>query len=66
LKCTVCGRGKNTVAISNVVIDGVACTVCSECGGDPFRRKRAVEIAQGKPRSCDCGRCASSAQRGRA
>jgi hypothetical protein len=56
--CSVCGRQKaQHLKVSDVVIDDVNCRVCEECGGDMFRRRRAVEIALGKPRSCDCETC---------
>lgn len=58
MTCVVCGRAKSQhIKVSDVDIDGTKCRVCEECGGDRFRRKRAVEMTLGKPRSCDCSTC---------
>jgi hypothetical protein len=56
--CIVCNRPKaQHLKVSVVTIDGVDCRVCDQCEVDIFRRKRAVEIAKGLPRSCDCESC---------
>lgn len=58
MTCSVCGRSKSQhLKVSVEDIDGTKCRVCEDCGGDRFRRKRAVEIAKGLPRSCECSTC---------
>lgn len=58
MTCCVCNRAKDQrLKVRDVVIDGVMCRVCEQCEGDIFRRKRAVEITLGLPRSCGCSTC---------
>lgn len=58
MTCVVCGRAKSQrLKVSDVDIDETRCRVCEECGRDLFRRKRAVEMTLGLPRSCGCETC---------